>query len=97
MASLDAHALRPPASTPRAIWHFKPPALGGFFCSGGKSGSGLKPHHVLQHDSRSNKNGYLVHARALMQDRSYRLGEAMGVSYAYDKGKVAELPKDRER
>ncbi len=55
---------------------------------------GFTAHHVLQDVG---KGGFLVHTRTLTQDRAYRIGETMAVSYAYDKGKVAQLRQERER
>jgi predicted ABC-type ATPase len=50
--------------------------------------------HLLQSES---KDKYLVHARALAQERSYRVGSTALVTYAYDKGKLMKLSQEKER
>lgn len=50
--------------------------------------------HLLQ---EVQKERFLVHARALTQDRSYRVGRSETVSYAYERGKIVPLDRDQDR
>lgn len=50
--------------------------------------------HVLQHIE---DNRYLVHSRELTQPRTYERGATQTVSYAYDKGKIIQLPVEFDR
>jgi deoxyribodipyrimidine photolyase-like uncharacterized protein len=50
--------------------------------------------HLLQ---QAEKGDYVIHARALAQEKSYRLGSVESVTYAYDRGKIAKLEPGRDR
>ncbi len=50
--------------------------------------------HLLQ---EAEQRQFLVHARALTQDRSYRAGSVEQVSYAYERGKIVPLDRGRNR
>jgi predicted ABC-type ATPase len=50
--------------------------------------------HLLQQADKAN---FVMHARALSQERTYRVGTNETVTYAFDKGKIAQIDKDRER
>ena len=50
--------------------------------------------HLLQ---ESSKNNFLLHSRALAQERTYRTGNNESVTYAYDKGKIKVVDKDLSR
>lgn len=48
--------------------------------------------HLLQEEQEKR---FLVHARALVQDRPFRSGLVQTVSYAYERGKIVPLEADR--
>jgi hypothetical protein len=48
--------------------------------------------HLLQEEQEKR---FLVHARALVQDRPFRAGLVQTVSYAYERGKIVPLETDR--
>lgn len=48
--------------------------------------------HLLQEEQEKR---FLVHARALVQDRPFRAGLVQTVSYAYERGKIVPLEIDR--
>jgi hypothetical protein len=48
--------------------------------------------HLLQEEQDKR---FLVHARALVQDRPFRAGLVQTVSYAYVRGKIVPLETDR--
>jgi predicted ABC-type ATPase len=48
--------------------------------------------HLLQEEQDKR---FLVHARALVQDRPFRAGLVQTVSYAYERGKIVSLEPDR--
>lgn len=50
--------------------------------------------HVLQ---EANKDKFVLHSRALMQDKTFRVGVYETVSYAYDKGKIKQLDLEKDR
>jgi predicted ABC-type ATPase len=50
--------------------------------------------HLLQEAS---KDSFVMHSRALAQERTYRVGSVGSVTYAYDKGKIPKIDNDRER
>ena len=50
--------------------------------------------HVLQEQAKSQM---LVHDKSLMQSRTYVVGQNTTVTYAYDRGKIAEVERGRER
>lgn len=50
--------------------------------------------HLLQEAS---KDAFVMHSRALAQNRSYRVGNNESVTYAFDKGKIKSFDKDVER
>lgn len=49
--------------------------------------------HILQ---EANKDSFVMHSRALIQDKAYRVGRAESVTYAYDKGKILKPDLDKE-
>lgn len=50
--------------------------------------------HLLQ---QAEKGDYVIHARALAQERNYRSGSVESVTYAYDRGKIAKIEPERDR
>jgi predicted ABC-type ATPase len=50
--------------------------------------------HLLQAASTDN---FVMHSRALSQERNYRVGAVESVTYAYDKGKLQNIDKDLGR
>lgn len=50
--------------------------------------------HLLQ---AASTDTFVMHSRALAQDRAYRVGVSESVTYAYDKGKIQSVDKDLGR
>lgn len=50
--------------------------------------------HILQ---KINKDSFVMHSRALMQDKPYQVGRSGSVTYAFDKGKILKQDFDIER
>ena len=50
--------------------------------------------HVLQ---EAGAKSYVMHSRALIQDRPYRVGAVESVTYGYDRGKIAKRENEPER
>jgi predicted ABC-type ATPase len=54
----------------------------------------VKALHLLQEEQEKR---FLVHARALVQDRPFRAGLVQTVSYAFERGKIVPLEPDRTK
>lgn len=50
--------------------------------------------HLLQ---QADKTNFVMHSRALSQERTYRVGNNESVTYAFDKGKIKSIEKEIDR